>query len=69
MITYTILLSLVEAYTQQGFKVSFDSEKNTITFKSITSAEMMAFSTTLKGLGFNNEIVLLDALSYRIRFI
>jgi len=64
---------LVEIYTglkMQGVNVlSFNSDTNCILFNKTTTAEIMAISNTLKATGHNNEVIIFESLSFKIRFI
>ena len=64
------MLELYTALSMQGLSVStFDSDKKTITFKSMTTAEMLVISATLKALMHDNEIIVQSAGWFKIRFL
>jgi hypothetical protein len=60
---YTTLLA-------QGLNVTaFDSDKNTITFDRVTTSEILAISRTLTAMLHTNEVLVIDNLKFKIRFI
>jgi hypothetical protein len=68
--TYSQLIDLYTGFKMQGLNVlSFNSDTNCILFNKTTTAEILAISATLKATGFNNEIIILESLSFKIRFI
>ena len=48
---------------------AFDSDKNTITFDRVTTSEILAISRTLTAMLHANEILLIDSLKFKIRFL
>jgi hypothetical protein len=64
---------LVELYTslhlQNAGVLSFNSDEYSIIFKNLTTSEMLATSKALTAAGFKNQIILQDALLYKMRFI
>lgn len=69
-IAYTALLDIYTNFKTNGLNVlSFNSDTNCILISKITTAEIMAVSATLKATGFNNEIIVIESLMFRIRFI
>jgi hypothetical protein len=70
MITYTNLIDIFTGLKMNKINVlSFNSDNNTILISKITTAEIMAISATLKATGFNNEIIVIESLTFKIRFI
>ncbi len=68
--TYSQLIDIYTGLKMQGLNVlSFNSDNNSIVFKMTTSAEILAISATLKATGFNNEVIMFESLSFKIRFI
>lgn len=69
-IGYTAMLELFTKFIEQGYCVkTFDSEKMTILFDMVTSNEILAISKTLKVSGFDNEILMMNSISFKIRFL
>jgi hypothetical protein len=63
-------LAIYTALLAQGLAVTeFDSDKNTITFDRVTTSEILAISRTLTAMLHTNEILLIDSLKFKIRFI
>ena len=63
-------LSIYTSLSQQGVGViSCDTDKNTITFDRVTTSEILAISKTLTALLHPNEVIVLDSLNFKIRFI
>ncbi len=63
-------LAIYTALLAQGLSVTaFDSDKNTITFDRVTTSEILAISKTLNAMLHANEILLIDSLKFKIRFI
>lgn len=63
-------LAIYTALLAQGLSVTaFDSDKNTITFERVTSSEILAISKTLNAMLHTNEILVIDNLKFKIRFI
>ena len=63
-------LSIYTSLHQQGLGVvSCDTDKNTITFDRVTTSEILAISKTLTALLHPNEVILIDTLKFKIRFI
>jgi hypothetical protein len=63
-------LSLYTRFLNQGLNVTaFDSDENTITFDRVTSSEIIALSKGLNALDYKNEVILMDTLKFKIRFI
>lgn len=63
-------LSIYASLSQQGVGViSCDTDKNTITFDRVTTSEILAISKTLTALLHPNEVILIDTLKFKIRFI
>jgi hypothetical protein len=63
-------LAIYSALLAQGLSVTaFDSDKNTITFDRVTTSEILAISNTLNAMLHANEILLIDSLKFKIRFI
>jgi hypothetical protein len=63
LVMYTALLA-------QGLNVTaFDSDKNTITFERVTTSEILAISNTLNAMLHVNEVIVIDNLKFKIRFI
>jgi hypothetical protein len=60
---YTALLA------QNVAVIAFDSDKNTITFDRVTTSEILAISKTLTALLHSNEIIVVDSLKFKIRFV
>jgi hypothetical protein len=63
-------LAIYTALLAQGLNVTaFDSDKNTITFDRVTTSEILAISRTLDAMLHTNEILLIDSLKFKIRFL
>jgi hypothetical protein len=63
-------LAIYSALLAQNVSVTaFDSDKNTITFDRVTTSEILAISKTLTALLHTNEILVIDNLKFKIRFI
>jgi hypothetical protein len=63
-------LAIYSALLAQNVAVTaFDSDKNTITFDRVTTSEILAISKTLSALLHTNEILVIDNLKFKIRFI
>ena len=63
-------LNIYTSLSQQGVNViSCDTDRNTITFDRVTTSEILAISKTLTALLHPNEVIVLDSLSFKIRFI
>jgi hypothetical protein len=63
-------LAIYTALLAQGLNVTaFDSDKNTLTFERVTTSEILAISKTLTAMLHTNEILLIDSLKFKIRFI
>jgi hypothetical protein len=63
-------LAIYTALLAQNLSVTaFDSDKNTITFDRVTTSEILAISNTLNAMLHANEILLIDSLKFKIRFI
>lgn len=63
-------LSIYTSLSQQGLGVvGCDTDKNTITFDRVTTSEILAISKTLTALLHPNEVIVLDSLNFKIRFI
>ena len=63
-------LAIYTALLAQGLSVTaFDSDKNTITFDRVTTSEILAISRTLTAMLHANEILVIDNLKFKIRFI
>jgi hypothetical protein len=63
-------LAIYTALLAQGLNVTaLDSDKNTITFERVTSSEILAISNTLNAMLHTNEILLIESLKFKIRFI
>lgn len=63
-------LGLYTRFLNQGLNVTaFDSDESTITFDRVTSSEIIALSKGLNALDYKNEILLIDTLKFKIRFI
>jgi hypothetical protein len=63
-------LAIYTALLAQGLPATaFDSDKNTITFERVTTSEILAISKTLTAMLHTNEILLIDSLKFKIRFI
>ena len=60
---YTALLA------QNLSVTAFDSDKNTITFDRVTTSEILTISKTLNAMLHANEILVIDNLKFKIRFI
>lgn len=70
MIGYSDLLDIYTGFKNNGLNVlSFNSDTNSILLKNTTTAEIMAISATLKATGFNNEVIVIESLMFKIRFI
>lgn len=70
MTTYTQLIDIFTGLKMNKINViSFDSDTKCILISKITTAEIMAISATLKATGFNNEIIVIESLIFKIRFI
>jgi hypothetical protein len=63
-------LSLYTRFLNQGLNVTaFDSDENTITFDRVTSSEIIALSKGFNAVDYKNEVILIDTLKFKIRFI
>jgi len=63
-------LAIYTALLAQGLSVTaFDSDKNTITFDRVTTSEILTISKTLTAMLHANEILVIDNLKFKIRFI
>jgi hypothetical protein len=63
-------LAIYTALLAQGLSVTaFDSDKNTITFDRVTTSDILAISKTLTAMLHANEIIVIDNLKFKIRFI
>ena len=63
-------LSIYTSLHQQGLGVvGCDTDKNTITFDRVTTSEILAISKTLTAMLHANEILVIDNLKFKIRFI
>ena len=63
-------LAIYTALLAQNLSVTaFDSDKNTITFERVTTSEILAISKTLSAMLHANEILVIDNLKFKIRFI
>ncbi len=63
-------LAIYTALLAQRLNVTaFDSDKNTITFDRVTTSEILTISKTLTAMLHTNEILVIDNLKFKIRFI
>jgi hypothetical protein len=63
-------LAIYTALLAQDLSVTaFDSDKNTITFDRVTTSEIIAISRALNAMLHPNEILVIDNLKFKIRFI
>ncbi len=63
-------LAIYTALLAQNLSVTaFDSDKNTITFDRVTTSEILAISSTLNAMLHANEVLVIDNLKFKIRFI
>jgi hypothetical protein len=70
MITYTQLIDIFTGLKNNHINVmSFNSDTNCILINKTTSSEILAISATLKATGYNNEVVMIESLTFKIRFI
>jgi hypothetical protein len=68
--TYSNLIDIYTGlYTNKVNVLSFNSDNNTILFHKTTTAEILAISNTLKSVGHDNEIILIESLMFRIKFL
>jgi hypothetical protein len=68
--TYSQLIDIYTGFKMNHMNVlSFNSDTNCILFNKTTTAEIMAISNTLKATGHNNEVIIFESLSFKIRFI
>jgi hypothetical protein len=64
------ILAIYSALLAQDVAVTaFDSDANTITFDRVTTSEILVISKTLAAMLHTNEILVIDNLKFKIRFI
>ena len=62
--------AIYSALLAQGLSVTaFDSDKNIITFERVTTSEILVISKTLTAMLHANEVLVIDNLKFKIRFI
>lgn len=69
-IGYNTLIDIYTGLKNSNINVlSFNSDDNHIIINKTTSAEILAISATLKATGYNNEVIIFESLTFKIRFI